>query len=164
MRIAVLVVAALVAQVVLGWPGAPWWLASILLPMVFVVGPPLRQTERSWPHAAIAIGLAWDLVLEEVVGPGAIAWSATAVLLGALVPLVADRSPRAWFAFGGIGALLMNVARAAVRMPLGLSSDLTWQTLAVSVLLTALWCGLVGWVLTLDLPQRLRARRARKLR
>ena len=87
-----------------------------------------------------------------------------AVLLGALVPLVADRSPRAWFAFGGIGAVLMNVARAAARMPLGLSADLTWRSLAVSVLLTAFWCGLVGWLLTLDLPQRLRARRARKLR
>ena len=164
MKIALLFVVTLVAQITFGWPGAPWWSASILLPMVFIVGPPLIQTERRWPHAAIAIGLAWDLVLEEVVGPGAIAWSATAVLIGVLVPLVADRSPRAWFAFGGIGALQMNVVRAAVRVPLGLSTDLAWQTLMISVLLTALWCGLVGFVLSLDLPQRLRAHRARKLR
>ena len=65
--IAVLLVAlSLAAQLMLGWPLWPSWMASVLLPMVFVVGPPLRREERRWPHSAILLGLAWDLALEPV--------------------------------------------------------------------------------------------------
>ena len=159
-----LVAVALTMQAALGWPGAPWLASAVLLPMVFVIGPPLLREERRWPHSAIALGLAWDLVLEPVVGPGAIAWSAAAVAVGSLVPLVADRSPRAWVAFGALGAAVLIVARHLARMPLGLPSDLGWRWLLAAVVLTAVWCGCVGWLIALDLPERWRAHRARKLR
>ena len=164
MKLVLLVAAALAVQAALGWPGAPRWGSAILLPMVFVIGPPLLREERRWPHAALALGLAWDLALEPVIGPGAIAWSAAAVTVAALVPLVADRSVRAWVAFGAIGATVMILARHLARWPLGLPSDLSWRWLLLSIGLTALWCGAVGWLLALDLPERWRAHRARKLR
>jgi hypothetical protein len=163
-KIVVLVVAALVAQLVLGSPDAPFWLASPLLPVVFIVGPPLLLTERRWPHFALLLGLGWDLLFEPVIGPGAIAWSAAAVAVGALVPLVADRSPRAWFVFGALGAYLVVVTRHLALMPLGLSIDMTWRFLLLTVALTAFWCGLVGWLIGLDLATRWRLLRARKLR
>jgi len=164
MKTIFLVALTLIVQVALGWPESPGWLSAILLPMVFVVGPPLLLEERRWPHFALALGLAWDLVLEPVVGPGAIAWSAGAVAVSAVVPLVADRSPRAWLAFGALGAAIMIVVRNLALVPLGLAADLTWGYLLLSVLLTSLWCGLVGWVIALDLPARWRSHRARTLR
>jgi len=164
MKTILLVIVTLVVQVALGWPSSLRWLSTILLPMVFVVGPPLLLEERRWPHFAIALGLAWDLVFEPVVGPGAIAWSAAAVAVSALVPLVADRSTRAWVAFGALGTALMIVVRYLALIPLGLATDLTWRHLLTSVVLTAGWCGLVGWTIALDLPTRWNAHRARKLR
>jgi hypothetical protein len=164
MKTVVLVVLSLVVQAALGWPDAPVWLSAVLVPMVFVVGPPLLLEERRWPHFALALGLAWDLALEPVVGPGAIAWSAAAVTVGFVVPLVADRSPRAWFAFGALGASMMIVVRHLALWPLGLSSGWSWRYLLISVVLTSLWCGLVGSVLALDLPARWRSHRLRKLR
>ena len=164
MTVVILAVLTLLAQVVLGLPPAPPWLASILLPMVFIAGPPLLLAEQRWPYGALLLGLAWDLMLEPVVGPGAIAWSAAAIVLGVVVPLVADRSPRAWFAFGGLGAVLVILVRFLALMPLGLNSGLTARSFLVSVVLTATWCGLVGWTIALDIPTRWRAYRARKLR
>ena len=163
-KAAVLVTLTLVAQVVLGFPESPSWLTAILLPMVFVVGAPLMMAERRWPHFALLLGIAWDLVLEPVVGPGAIAWSASAVALGFVVPLVADRSPRAWIAFGALGAGLMIVVRHLALIPLGLATELTGSYLLLSVVLTSLWCGLVGWIIALDLPTRWITHRARRLR
>ena len=163
-KAAVLVTLTLVAQVVLGFPESPTWLTAILLPMVFVVGAPLMMAERRWPHFALLLGIAWDLVLEPVVGPGAIAWSASAVALGFVVPLVADRSPRAWIAFGALGAGLMIVVRHLALIPLGLATELTGSYLLLSVVLTSLWCGLVGWIIALDLPTRWITHRARSLR
>ncbi len=159
-----LLVVIFVAQVVLGWPVSPGWLSTILLPMVFVVGPPLLMEERRWPRFALLLGLVWDLLFEPVIGPGAIAWSAAAVAVSAVAPLVADRSPRAWSAFGALGAGLMILVRHIALIPLGMSTDLTWRYLLFSIGLTSLWCGVVGWVIALDLPSRWRARRARKLR
>lgn len=164
MKIAFLVALTLVVQLALGWPTAPAWLATILLPMLFIIGPPLLREERRWPHAALALGLAWDLVLEPVIGPGAIAWSAAAVAVSAVVPLVADRSPRAWLAFGALGTATVILARHLALMPLGLATELTLRYLVTSIVLTSLWCGLVGWLLALGLPGRWRRYRARKLR
>jgi hypothetical protein len=163
-RTAILVALALALQVTFGWPGAPGWLAAVLLPMVFVIGPPLIHPERRWPHAALALGLGWDLVLEPVIGPGAIAWSVSAVVIGSVVPLVTDRSPRAWLAFGALGALIMTVVRHLTLVPLGLSTVLTMRSVVLTVALTAIWCCLMGWLLALDLPARWRVFRARKLR
>jgi len=80
------------------------------------------------------------------------------------VPLFADRSPRAWFVFGALGAGLMIVVRHLCLIPLGLATDLTLRYILTSVVLTSCWCGLVGCVIALDLPTRWIARRARKLR
>lgn len=164
MKMVLLIGLTLVVQVGFGWPSSPSWMSNLFLPMVFVVGPPLLFKERRWPHFAIALGLAWDLVLEPVVGPGAIAWSAAAVVVSIVVPLVADRSPRAWVVFGALGTVLLIVVRHLAMMPLGLPSDLTLRYLMTSTLLTSLWCGLVGWIISLDLPSRWIAHRARKLR
>lgn len=163
-RTVILIAVTIVAQVMLGLATSPGWLSTILLPMVFIVGPPLLAKERRWPHFAILLGLVWDLVFEPVVGPGAIAWSAAAVMVSAIVPLFADRSPRAWLAFGGLGAGLMIVVRHLALIPLGLSTDLTLNYLLTSILLTSAWCALVGWVIGLDLPTRWNVHRARKLR
>ncbi len=164
MKMVILVAVTFVAQLALGWPIEPTWLSTILLPIIFIVAPPLLMEERRWPHFALVLGLAWDLVFEPVVGPGAIAWSAAAVAVSAIVPLFADRSPRAWFAFGALGATLMIVVRHVCLIPLGLSTDLTWRYVLMSSVLTSFWCGFVGWVIALDLPTRWNARRARKLR
>lgn len=163
-RLLLVVAVVLALQTALGLPGAPPWSASILLPMVFVVGPPLLTAERRWPHAVLALGLAWDLMFEPVIGPGAIAWSATAVITTHLVPLVADRTPRAWFAFGGLGAVLLFSIRELTLMPLGLGGSLVWPAVGLSAALTATWCGIVGWIIAIDLPSRWRRRRSRKLR
>jgi hypothetical protein len=160
----VLVALALAAQVMLGWPTWPDWMPLILLPMVFVVGPPLLVEERRWPHSALAIGLAWDLILEPVVGPGAIAWSAAAVLVSTVVPLVADRSAKAWFAFGALGTVVMLAVWQLALLPLGVASPLSWRYVVLTVCSSAAWCALVGWLLALDLPARWRTLRARKLR
>lgn len=164
MIVVLLAVAALALQVAMGLPSAPAFLAAVLLPMVFIIGPPLLVADRRWPHFALALGLAWDLMLEPVVGPGAIAWSAAAVAIGAVVPLVADRSPRAWLAFGALGAAIVILLRALALLPLGLTTGLTSRSVLVSVVLTAVWCGLVGWIIALDLPSRWRSYRARTLR
>jgi hypothetical protein len=164
MKVVVFAVGSLFAQYALGFPGAPSWFVAPLLPMVFIVGPTLRLTERRWPHYALLLGLGWDLIFEPVIGPGAIAWSAAAVVVGALVPLVADRSSRAWFVFGALGAYVMVTMRHLALIPLGLSFDLTWTYVVLTIVLTASWCGLVGWLLALDVPQRWRLFRARKLR
>lgn len=164
MTLLLLALAVLLLQIVLGLPGAPSWCAAVFLPMVFIVGGPLRSAERRWPHSAIGLGLAWDVLFEPVIGPGAIAWSAAAVVLGAVVPLVADRSPKAWTAFGALGATLVIVVRYLALLPLGLAAALSWSSALTTILLTAFWCGLVGWVIALDLPVRWRGYRARKLR
>jgi hypothetical protein len=163
-KLAALIALSLVFQVAFGWPAAPAWLSLILLPMVFVIAPSLLHPERRWPHFALLLGLAWDLMLEPVVGPGAIAWSAAAVTVSLVAPLVADRSTRAWFAFGALGAALLILVRHLALLPLGLATGLTWEYFATSVALTSLWCGLVGWIGALDIGVRWRGYRARKLR
>jgi len=164
MIVVLLAVATLAIQLALGLPAAPTLLAAVLLPMVFIIGPPLLVAERRWPHFAVVLGLAWDLMFEPVIGPGAIAWSAAAVVIGAVVPLVADRSPRAWLAFGALGAVIVIMVRALALWPLGLATGLTSRSVMISVILTAVWCGLVGWIIALDLPSRWLSYRARKLR
>jgi hypothetical protein len=164
MKIVLLMVATLIVQVAFGWPGAPAWLSMVLLPMAFIVAPPMLLAESRWPHFALLLGLLWDLLLEPVVGPGAIAWSAAAVVLFILVPLVADRSPRAWLAFGALGTVVLVSVRNLALIPLGLATDLTIRSLLLSALLTSVWCGLVGWIIAMDLPARWRSHRARKLR
>jgi hypothetical protein len=164
MKVALLAAATLIVQRALGWPGMPGWLGIVMLPMVFLVGPSMLQYGRSWVQFAIVLGLAWDLMLEPVIGPGGIAWSAAALSLSALAGVVADRSPKAWIVFGAAGTALVETFRWIALAPLSLNPPVVWHQLLWEILATALWCGLVGWILSLDLALRWRTYRARKLR
>jgi len=154
----------LIAQRVLGTPGFPMWLSEIILPTVLIVAASLRSREWRWPYEALLLGLGWDLLLEPVVGPGAIAWSAAALCLQTLASFVADRSAKAWIGFGAVGALVVTVVHEVALLPLGLGTSLTARHLVHTTILSGLWCGLVIGVLALDIPARWRAHRVRKLR
>jgi hypothetical protein len=162
-RIVLLVTLTLAAQRIVGMPGLPMWSSEIFLPAAWLVGPALLRHDRRWVYYAVLLGLGWDLLLEPIVGPGGIAWSAAALSLSALAGVVADRSPRAWAGFGAICALVVIFARRVALLPLDLVAPLTPFSVVRSTLLTALWCGLIGVVLALDLPARWQAYRVRKL-
>ena len=163
-RIAILAAATLALQRVLGMPGMPAWFGHLILPMIWIVAVSLVRKERHWPYEALLLGLAWDLLFGPVVGPGAIAWTAACLSLYGLASVVADRSPRAWAAFGAVGAVVVILVQRLAVMPLGLASFLTLGQLAWSAVLTGLWCGFVGTVLALDLGRHWRAFQVRKLR
>jgi hypothetical protein len=164
MRVFVLVLVTLVTQRILSIPGFPAWTGDLLLPTVFIVAPPLSHKQLRWPTAAILLGLGWDLLLEEVVGPGAIAWSASAVAVAVIAGVIADRSAKAWAAMGAVAVAVFLLARHVALLPLGLASAHSWISILRQILLSAGWCGLVGWILHLDLPARWRRHRARVLR
>jgi len=155
---------ALFVQRLLGMPGLPPWSAEILLPMALIVAMSLKGHERHWPYEALLLGLGWDAVLEPVVGPGGIAWSAAALCLLAVARLVADRSPKSWAGFGAIGGAVFLVVQHLAMLPMGLGNSWNLLSMIRTVLFTALWCGAVGTVSSLDLPNRWRAYRVRKLR
>jgi hypothetical protein len=164
MTIDLLVILTLLVQRMLGLPGLPPWTAEVLLPVVWIVAAALRQKERGWPFQALLLGIAWDILFEPVIGPGGIAWSAACLVLYALAGLVADRSPKMWIGFGMVGAAVVTVVQRAALVPLGLPFSLTLGHWVRLVVLTGLWCGLVGSILVLDLPAQVRAYRSRKLR
>jgi hypothetical protein len=158
------VVLTLLVQRVLGMPGLPSWSVDVLVPVVWVVALSLLRSERPWPVDALLIGLAWDVLFEPVIGPGGIAWSATAMALNGLATVVADRTPRAWAGFGAVAAVLIVTLHGLVLLPLGFSLSLTLTEMARTALLSGAWCGVVGLVLRLDLPKSWRTYRARRLR
>jgi cell shape-determining protein MreD len=142
----------------------PAWCGHFILPMIWIVAASLVRKERHWPYEALLLGLAWDLLFGPVVGPGGIAWTAACLSLYGLASVVADRSPRAWAAFGAVGAVVVILVQRLAVMPLGLASFLTFGQLVWSAALTGLWCGFVGMVLALDLGEHWRAYQVRKLR
>jgi cell shape-determining protein MreD len=164
LKIAFLAALTLLAQRILGMPGMPAWLSLLIVPMVWIVAASLVRKERYWPYEALLLGLVWDLLFGPVLGPGGIAWTAACLSLYGLASLVADRSPRAWAAFGAVGTLVMILVTRLAVMPLGLTTTLTLRNLTWSILLTGLWCGCVGTILELDLGEHWRAYRVRKLR
>ncbi len=166
MRPSIVVLAAvtLVVQRALGVPGMPEHLSRVILPMVWIVAAALIRKERYWPYEALLLGLAWDLVFRSVVGPGGIAWTAACLSLYGLASVVADRSPKAWVAFGAVGAVVVILVQNLAVVPLGLESSVTLRGLLWSAGLTGLWCGLVGTAMALDFGKHWRAYRARKLR
>jgi hypothetical protein len=142
----------------------PSWAGLVTLPMVLVVAAALLQHGSRWTQLAIPLGLGWDFLVEPIVGPGGIAWSVAALALSGLASVVADRSPKAWFAFGAAGTAAMVSARWVTLLPLGLWNPIQWSPVFVNVLATATLCGLTGWLREQDLPSRWRSYRARKLR
>ncbi len=163
-RLILPVLLTLLIQRTLGMPGLPPWTAEIILPVVWIVAAALLKRERGWPYEALLIGLSWDVLLEPVIGPGGIAWTAACLALYSLASLVADRSPKAWVGLGLVGAAVVTLVRQAALVPLGLPFSLTLSHWLRSVLFTGAWCGLVGIILALDLPGQWRNHRARKLR
>lgn len=164
LQIAALVVVTLIMQRIFGVPGMPKPFSFIILPMVWIVALSLIRKERHWPYEALILGLAWDLLLGPVVGPGGIAWTAACLGLYALAAVVADRSPKAWAAFGAVGAVVVILVQRLAEVPLGLSTSLTLEDVIWSSLLTGLWCGVAGTAVALDFGKRWRAYRVRKLR
>ncbi len=112
-----------------------------------------RRRPRCWFVIAAGPGrpwhsdIAWDILLEPVVGPGGIAWSAAAVALYALAGVVADRSAKAWAGFGAVGAAVIFVVHHLALFPLGLAPSFTAMHLIRTTLLTGAWCGLVKIVI-----------------
>jgi hypothetical protein len=154
----------LLAQRLLGMPGLPPWTAEIILPAVWLVVAAFSRKERSWPYEALALGLAWDVLFEPVIGPGGIAWSASCLFLYAIAGVVADRTPKAWIGFGIVGVSIVLIVQKLVLLPLGFELSFSFAHWTRSIVLTGAWCGLVGVVLALDIPGQWRTYRARKLR
>jgi hypothetical protein len=161
---ALLIAVTLLLQRMLGAPGGPLWSGLVVLPAAWIAGPALRSAGPRWVWVAVVIGLGWDLLMEPIVGPGAIAWSAAALATIRLAGIVADRSPKAWFAFGGLAAAVMLIVQRLALLPLGIDAGWRLTDLGLSVVATGAWCGAVGWIISLDVPTRWRAWRARKLR
>jgi cell shape-determining protein MreD len=153
-----------VAQRCLGWPGVPAPLADVVLPMVWLVAPPMLHREYREMVVGLAIGIGWDIIMGDIIGPGAIAFSGAAVAARAFADLVADRSPRAWFLAGIVGTAVTCALRQLALLPLGLASLPELTRAVTSLVLTGLWCAAVAWIIAMDLPTRWRRWRARTLR
>ncbi len=164
MTTVVAAIAALVVQRLLGLPPLPAWSASMMVPMAIIVVPLFRGEQRSPIATAVLVGIAWDIAMEPVIGPGGIAWSAAAVTLGIVATVVADRSAAAWAGFGAIGAGVVVLVHWLALLPLGIAPALSVSRLAIAVGLTGAWCGVLGWVDAADLPRRWQRWRTRRLR
>jgi len=160
----VLVAVTLAAQRLFGHPQALPYAAALLLPMPWVIGPPLLDLERRWYWLAFGVGLSWDLLFEPVIGTGAISWSVPALCAWFGASVIAERRTRAWFVYGIGGTLVFWLVRSICFFPLDLPVAPTWAWIGASALLTGIWCAAVHAVLALDLAARWRRHRARRLR
>lgn len=164
LKIVALVVLTLAAQRLLGHPKVFASAAALLLPMPWLVGPPLLDFDRRWYWLSFPIGLGWDLLFEPIIGIGAIAWSAAALASWAGASIAAERRLRAWFAAGVAGALIFWLVRSFCLWPLGLSGAPAWSWIAGSALVTGIWCTSVRGIMILDPSTRWKQHRARRLR
>jgi len=162
-KLAAAVTATLLVQRLLGAPGIPPWLSLALLPMVWLVAPPMLHRRDNPLVLGLLTGLGWDLLLEPVIGPGGIAWSGTALVVVWVAGRIADRSPKAWGAIGTLGALVVTGLDHLAALPLGGAALPSPVTVALQALATGLWCSLAGWLVTADLPVRWRRFRTRRL-
>jgi hypothetical protein len=163
-RLILFFLATMVGQRILGAPGLPVWCADIQLLTVWLVAPALRFDDRRWIYFAVLLGIVWDILGQPVIGPGGIAWSTAALALSALAVVVADRSFRAWAAFGAVAAVVVVLVHSLVLMPLGFPPSLTAVRIFRTALFSGLWCGTVAAIVAIDFPKHWRAYRLRKLR
>ncbi len=164
LKILALVAVTLALQRLLGHPKASVLAAALLLPMPWIVGPPLLGFDRRWYWLSFPIGLGWDLLFEPVIGVGAIAWSTVALITWIGTSIAAERRASAWFAAGAGGTVVFWLIRSVCYMPLDLPGTPVWSWIGTSALLTGVWCAAVYGVMVLDLPARWRQWRARRLR
>lgn len=162
--LAALIVATLVLQHLIGHPRVAIAVTALLLPMPWIVGPPLLGLDRRWYWLSFGIGLGWDLVFEPAIGIGMIAWSAAALVVHGLSGVVAKQKAGAWFAFGSAGALVFWLTLGLVGMTIGMPLGAPWIHLLLSALLTGFWCLIVYLAIAFNAPQRWRLVRARRLR
>jgi hypothetical protein len=159
-----LMVSTVAAQRLLSLPHAPPWFALVLLPMPWVVGPPLLTDNHRWYVFSFGLGVVWDALFEPVIGPGAISWSAAAAVCWALAGVVVNRGARAWFSFGLLATVVFWAVRALSQSLLGLQLTPNLVSVALSGLASGILCGCVGWTYRIDMPRRWRTFRARRLR
>lgn len=154
----------LAGQRALATPGLPAWCTDLQLLTVWLVVPAL-QLERGRSLARpVAIGLCWDALQQPIIGPGGIAWSASALVLSGLAGVVADRSYRMWAVFGAVAAIVIVLVHALALWPLGLAPSVTTGRVLRTALLSGLWCGLAGAIKAIDFPKYWRTYRVRRLR
>jgi hypothetical protein len=163
-RLIVLLVATMIGQRLLGSPALPAWCAEIQLLVVWLVAASLTSNARRWIYWAAVLGICWDLLVQPVIGPGGVAWSAAALTLSILAVIVADRTFKAWAIFGAVAAAVVITIHALAILPLGFEPSLTAVRLLRTAALSGLWCGAVGAVLAADFPKYWRAYRLRRLR
>jgi len=164
LKVLALVTLTLTIERLLGHPGVWVQATAVLLPMPWVIGPPLLDFNRRWYWLAFPLGLGWDLFFEPVIGIGAIAWSVPALFAWFGTSIISDRKIAAWFAFGAGGTVGFWLIRSICYLPLSLPRNTTWTWIGISALLTGLWCALIHGIITLDFPTRWRQRRAHRLR
>jgi hypothetical protein len=133
--------------------------------VVWLVYRPLRDHDEGVFFVGLILGLVWDVVLgEPLIGPGGISWSAAALAVRGMASLLVDRSPRAWVAFGALATVVVLVTRWIALLPLGYSYPI-WNLASLEVVaFTGLWCGVIGWLLRLDVQTRWNEYRVRRLR
>jgi hypothetical protein len=164
LKILALVTVTLAVQRLLGHPKASILATALLLPMPWLIGPPLLDFDRRWYWLSFPIGIGWDLLFEPVIGIGAIAWSVPALMAWMVTSIAAERRAGAWFAAGAGGTVVFWLIRSICSMPLDLPGTPTWSWIGASALMTGVWCTVVYGVMALDLPARWRQHQIRRLR
>ncbi len=164
MKLAVAVVLSYVVQWILGMPAFPTWAQGVLLPMVWVVGPPMRHSTRHVFLTGLGLGLAWDLLFEPIVGPGAIAWSAAALIVAWTVRRVGKHSALSWGLLGAGGTALVAGCRFLSLLPLGRAASPPLVQIAAGTVGTGLVCSVAALILGMNLPGRIRRYRRGRLR
>lgn len=164
MKLAVAAVLSFVVQWILGMPVFPAWAQGVLLPMVWVVGPPMRHRTQHVFLTGLGLGLTWDLLFEPIVGPGAIAWSAAALIVAWTVRRVGKHSVLSWGLLGAGGTVLVAGFRFLALIPLGRAVPPPLVQIAAGTAGTGLLCAVAVLILGMDLSGRVRRYRRGRLR
>ncbi len=164
MKWAILVAATYLVQRLLGAPGMPWWAAAPLLPAVWLIVPVVRGGRPHPLALGIGAGVAWDLLMEPIVGPGGIAWSAAAIVVAWSASRFGDRRPKTWGLLGLAAAAVIVTVRHLALALIGGAPAAAGGALALRIALTGAWCWLTAAIAAANLPTRWRRLRRRRLR
>jgi len=162
--LAVLLFMSFVFQTLVGLLGGGSGLLPPLLLLPWILVPPLLKANRRYFYLSFAIGLGWDLCFEVIIGPGMIAWSLSAALIWWLLSKLGSRALWVWSGLGAASSALFWFTRALSLYLVGLPSGMTLPGMLFSALSTGGVTFLVGFVFKMDIPERWRRHRMRKLR